>query len=199
VADYRPKTATQWYNLGQLLIGAFAGLMSTPGIWISVGSPRRFLSWLLALSWAESRYEIAAYKEDEDAEGLLQYIGPTWEQFWPDADTRPSRLDPRAQGYTAALYVRDRTHGDPTLTWRLALPWRFGYAYFWRIWHWSPEAGIADPATIYAELDSAQSTAGDGTALGAFKYWYWISNAFVWLGLIPFLYVAFTSWFGRRG
>ena len=197
--SYRPDDAKEWSDLGKLFLGGFAGLIATPSIWLAVGSPRRWLAWLGAMAWSESRYHVDAEKADETALGLLQYIDPTWEQLWPDEATRPSRLDPYAQGYTAALYVRDRVVGDYQLAWRMLMPGRFGASYFWRIWHYSPEAGYGSFSEMVAEFESAQSTAGDGTVVEAFRMWSFWTIVVVWFGMLLPAYTGFRYCLAQRG
>lgn len=197
--SYRPQTVAQWTDLGKLFMGGLAGLIATPSIWLAVGSPRRWIAWLGAMAWSESRYKYDAEKEDEGAVGLLQYIEPTWDGLWPDAATRPSRLDSYAQGYAAALYVRDRVVGDTQLAWRLLAPGKWGASYFWRIWHWSPGAGWGSFEETVAEFEAAQSNSSDGYPHIAFRMWSFWTIVVVWFGLLLPVYTAFRFCLAQRG
>lgn len=64
--------------LVRLLAGALVGYLSTPLVW-TVASPVRFLVWVAAMGWAESRWtESANNPERLGSVGPLQYQPDTW-------------------------------------------------------------------------------------------------------------------------
>jgi len=190
--DYRPKTAQEWKDLGQLWLGALAGWVASPGIWFAVWGPRRFLALVSATAWCESRYSATIRNEAENAEGMLQYILPTWEALYPDAESRPDRTDPRAQGYAAALYVRDRTVGDWGWMWRYAVP-LYGYAAF--RWNWTHAPRDTYP-TWDEMIEFAYNEQSNHECWFAYRHWNLWTLLVTWVGfIIPILSVfGFIRW-----
>lgn len=179
MAAYTPQTAAEWKDLGQLWLGALAGWFSSPGIWFAVWGPRRFWALLSATAFCESRFQKSIVNIDEGAEGLLQYLESTWDDLYPDEATRPLRGDPRAQGYAAALYIRDRTIGKWGWLWRMAVP-LYGYAAFRWTWTHAP----SDTFPSWDEMVTFAKEEQDGECWAAMRWWNLWTLLIAWAGFI---------------
>jgi hypothetical protein len=186
MADYRPINSERWASLGKLWAGTLAGWIATPGIWLAVWGPRRYLAMVSAMAFCESRYSWSAENESETAQGILQYITPTWEALWPIEHALPHRDDEYAQGYAVALYIRDRTLNRWGWTWRLAVP-VYGYAALRWIWTHEPKDTYPSWEEMIEHAYNEQCSGVEDcehVCWYAFRWWNFWTLIIGWLGFV---------------
>ena len=163
-----PTTWPSWWALLRLWSGGLFGWLLHPALWIAAG-PRRWCAILAATAYAESRYNPSAYNADEDAWGMLQFLGTTWDALVgdgvPDVTNNFDIISPSKQGYYAAKYYQDRILERWSLLASFAIPY-WGFA-AWR-WEWRHAPGTYAGITgAWTELKMEQ----DGVVRDSWFLW----------------------------
>jgi hypothetical protein len=175
-----PKTWPAWSAILSLWIGGLWGWITHPAIWLAFG-PRKFLATITAFAYTESRYNPNAYKESEQAYGILQFLNTTWDGLVGQTEGTTNEFDmmnPRLQGYFAAKYFSERILSDWKRSLSILIPF---YGYGASRWEWRHIPGTyTDIGTAWAEAKAEQG----GNGVAAWAAWTNLSAFVVYMPLL---------------
>ena len=161
-----PSSPGAWWNVAVLVVGALAGWLTHPLVWVVAG-PFRWIALLLGTAAGESGYAADAYNDEDGhpnggSRGLLQFQDATWENLTGSLDGRDS---PFLQGFYAARYV---SHGllSDWRWWAIALP-VYGFGVIRVMWWRGNSSSAAEGLWAYA----AERVAGSNRSFGGFLFW----------------------------